>query len=29
MREAEATVLRQERMGNGHGAGGDRFKWSR
>jgi hydroxymethylbilane synthase len=29
MREAEATVLRQERSGNGHAAGGDRFKWSR
>lgn len=29
MRAAEAAVLRRERSGNGHGAGGDRFKWSR
>jgi hydroxymethylbilane synthase len=29
MRAAEATVIARERQGNGHGSGGDRFKWSR
>ncbi len=29
MRAAEATVIQRERTGNGHGTGGDRFKWSR